>query len=107
MALIFVPVRGVLWQQNHNTTSQSLITALIKQQGGLNITTESPPQLYLFRGIPSKSKSMTSSCPSLTLGLLSSGKQGHQQIPSLSFPMHVHNLYYTASHGTVRLYSYN
>lgn len=50
MALIFMPVRyirpSVVVEPQH--PSQSLITVLIKQQGGLSATSESPPQLYFF-----------------------------------------------------------
>lgn len=45
---------------------------------------------------PLKTNSMTSSCPCLALGLLSSGKQGHQQIQVSQ--MNLDNLYYTVSY---------
>lgn len=85
---------GFLRQRSHSTASQSLITALIKQHGGLKHYNWIP-SLTLFRSLwwyPPKSDSMTSSRPPLA-----------QTRPPTDSQMHLYNLYYTASHNVVWL----
>lgn len=87
VALIFVPVkrRSVAAEPQHHKPILNYSPHKAARRVEHYNWIPSPTLFLSLWWYPPKSNSMTSSCPSLSLGLLSSGKQGHQQIPSLSF----------------------